>query len=193
MKKSNKRFYLFVAIAFVIWLIPFFIRLLLFGTDFSIETDKLHEKGISNNKVIEELVNSLDEDNKSKAFILIFKNNIIGCIINIVGGVLLGIGTIMNLTVNGFASSDVLVYSYNRGLSVREILNVTLPHSFELIGFWISGAMGLNIAWRIILFMQNKKDIDFKFYKEVAIQFLGVFIIILLAAYVEAYVTILNI
>lgn len=82
MKKSNKRFYLFVAIAFVIWLIPFFIRLLLIGTDFSIETDKLHEKGISNNKVIEELVNSLDEDNKSKAFILIFKNNIIGCIIN---------------------------------------------------------------------------------------------------------------
>ncbi len=65
--------------------------------------------------------------------------------------------------------------------------------AFELIGFWISGAIGLSIAWKIILFMKNKEILDIQFYKDVLIQFIIVFIIILSAAYVEAYITILNI
>ncbi|HJH46270.1 stage II sporulation protein M [Bacteroides fragilis] len=193
MRNKNKRFYLLIVIAFILWLVPFLIRLFFINTDTSIETNRLQEKGIRNSQTVDNLVNSLNDNNKRKTFIIIFENNITGCIINVLGGTLLGLGTIVNLIINGFASSDVIVYSYNSGLSVREITHATLPHSFELIGFWISGAIGLSIAWKIILFMKNKEILDIQFYKDVLIQFIIVFIIILSAAYVEAYITILNI
>jgi uncharacterized membrane protein SpoIIM required for sporulation len=43
--------------------------------------------------------------------------------------------------------------TYKEGLCVKSILKVTLPHSFEFIGFWLSGAIGFYIAWNIILFV----------------------------------------
>lgn len=135
MRNKNKRFYLLIVIAFILWLVPFLIRLFFINTDTSIETNRLQEKGIRNSQTVDNLVNSLNDNNKRKTFIIIFENNITGCIINVLGGTLLGLGTIVNLIINGFASSDVIVYSYNSGLSVREITHATLPHSFELIGF----------------------------------------------------------
>ncbi len=130
MRNKNKRFYLLIVIAFILWLVPFLIRLFFINTDTSIETNRLQEKGIRNSQTVDNLVNSLNDNNKRKTFIIIFENNITGCIINVLGGTLLGLGTIVNLIINGFASSDVIVYSYNSGLSVREITHATLPHSF---------------------------------------------------------------
>jgi hypothetical protein len=42
-------------------------------------------------------------------------------------------------------------------MSIISILKVTLPHSFELIGFWLSGAIGFCIAWNIVQFIRGKK------------------------------------
>ena len=44
---------------------------------------------------------------------MIFKNNILGCAINIAGGVFLGLGTIINLFINGFASADIFKNVYD--------------------------------------------------------------------------------
>ncbi|MFK2367746.1 stage II sporulation protein M [Bacteroides fragilis] len=97
--------------------------------------------------------------------LLPFKNNMQGCILNVLGGGLLGIGTLFNLLLNGFCFADVCCRTYKLGMSITDIFALTLPHSFELIGFWISGGIGLYIAWNIILFMYTDKMPTFKFYK----------------------------
>lgn len=106
------------------------------------------------------------------------------------GGVFLGLGTVVNLMINGFYSADVFVTSYHSGLSIRQILNVTLPHSFELIGFWLSGAIGFYIAWNFILFFRSKESFTALFCKKTGIGVAVVFVIILVAAYVEAYISV---
>jgi uncharacterized membrane protein SpoIIM required for sporulation len=68
-------------------------------------------------------------------------------------------------------------------------LKVTLPHSFELIGFWLSGAIGFYITWDIIQFMRGKGTFTSHFYKRTGVYSLAVFFIILAAAYVEAYIS----
>jgi uncharacterized membrane protein SpoIIM required for sporulation len=131
----------------------------------------------------------LHDGNKQEAFIEILKNNLRGCVLNVLGGVLLGLGTVFNLMFNGFFSADMFASSYKSGLSIGSILKVTLPHSFELIGFWLSGAIGFYIAWNIIQFMRGKGTFTSYFYKRIGICSLAVFIIILAAAYVEAYIS----
>jgi uncharacterized membrane protein SpoIIM required for sporulation len=68
-------------------------------------------------------------------------------------------------------------------------LKVTLPHSFELIGFWLSGTIGFYITWNIIQLMRGKESFTIRFYKKVGFYSLAVFFIILAAAYVEAYIS----
>lgn len=94
-----------------------------------------------------------------------------------------------NLLCNGFFIADIFVLSYKSGLSIESILKVTLPHSFELIGFWLSGAIGFCIAWNIIQFMRGTGSVTVYFYKRVGISSLAVFFIILAAAYVEVYIS----
>jgi uncharacterized membrane protein SpoIIM required for sporulation len=136
-----------------------------------------------------EIIHLLDENDKNGAFVEIFKNNLTGCILNIVGGVMLGVGTLFSLLFNGFFSADIFVSSYKAGVSISSILKVTLPHSFELIGFWLSGAIGFYIAWNIIQFMRGKDSFSIRFYKQIGIGSLIVFLIILSAAYIEAYIS----
>jgi uncharacterized membrane protein SpoIIM required for sporulation len=129
------------------------------------------------------------DDHKS-VFLLIFKNNLKGCLVNIFGGIMLGLGTLMNLIYNGFFSADVFKSSFDAGLSLSEILKVTLPHSFELIGFWLSGAIGFYIAWHLLQLMRGKESLPKGFYKTVGTGAALVFVIIFVAAYVEAYISV---
>jgi Integral membrane protein DUF95. len=91
--------------------------------------------------------------------------------------------------INGFSSSDIVVTSYKNGLSITRIIETTLPHSFELLGFWISGGIGFNITRAIIQFMRGKEYLYSVFYKKIGLYSILVFVIIITAAYVEAYIT----
>lgn len=179
----------FYVVAFSFWLIPFLWRFLL------IETPEVPQDGIVDNSksMISTILESAQRGDKYNTFILLFKNNMRGCLLNIMGGFLLGVGTFVNLAINGFFSADVFASSYSVGISVSEILSVTLPHSFELLGFWLSGATGLNIAWNIILFIYGKESFSNSFYKRIGLEILIVFVVILVAAFVESYVSISNI
>nr|WP_264846631.1 stage II sporulation protein M [Capnocytophaga catalasegens] len=129
--------------------------------------------------------------NKYEVFILIFKNNIKGCLINILGGVLLGIVTLFNLLINGFYSAHIFYSVYKAGFSISQIVEKTLPHSFEIIGFMLSGALGFYIAWNILLLVKGK-NLQVNFYKIIGTGSVIIFIIILCAAYVEAFISIKN-
>jgi len=140
-------------------------------------------------QLIDDIIQLLNEGNRKDAFVLIFINNIKGCLLNIVGGVVLGLGTFFNLVFNGFGSADMFVASYEAGLSINEILKATLPHSFELLGFWLSGGMGFYFAWSIIQFIRKNESFSSHFYKQMGVCAIIVFILILSAAYVEAYIS----
>ena len=178
--------YFFIA-AFLFWLLPAIVRLCAIDiSEIAISHTTTFEIISPANKTLYFLYNK----DKHSAFITILKNNMQGCILNVLGGGLLGIGTLFNLLLNGFCFADVCCRTYKLGMSITDIFALTLPHSFELIGFWISGGIGLYIAWNIILFMYTDKMPTFKFYKNIGINLLIIFIIILSAAYIETYVSI---
>jgi uncharacterized membrane protein SpoIIM required for sporulation len=185
---SKKIFFGFCATSICCWLLLFLTRIFIIEIPDILDTSELTVK----NNVVDEITQLLHKNDTQKAFLLIFKNNLKGCLLNIAGGVFLGLGTLFNLMINGFYSADVFASSYKAGMSVETILKVTLPHSFELIGFWLSGAIGLYIAWNIIQFMRGKASFPPHFYKQIGIGTLMVVLIILSAAYVEAYISVKN-
>lgn len=188
MKKS---FFYCLILSFLIWLLPFLIRIVLGNISYeqinNVSSPLQSETSVS---IVDKIAHLIKKENRSDVFLLIFKNNIKGCTINIAGGMLLGLGTVVNLSINGFYSSDVFIVSYYSGQTIKQILHVTLPHSFELIGFWLSGAIGLHLAWNIILFIRGKESFTSLFYKKVGMWTAITFLIILAAAFVEAYVSI---
>jgi uncharacterized membrane protein SpoIIM required for sporulation len=188
---DQKKIRYFFAISFLCWLFPFVLRILFVNIP-EIGTGQTKFQNPDNQNIVNDIIQSLDTNDNGKTFSLIFSNNIKGCIINIVGGVLLGLGTFINLLFNGFFSADIFVSSYKAGISTESILKVTLPHSFELIGFWLSGAIGFYITWNIMRFMRGKEAFTNHFYKQVGIYSIVICFIILAAACVESY-TLVNI
>lgn len=122
-------------------------------------------------------------------FLIIAKNNLYGCATNILGGILLSIPTIANLVINGFASSDMFETIHSNGMSIHDILKMTLPHSIELIGFWMSGAIGFMISFRLLKMMKDQIDFNIKSFGKLLTMCSAVFVIIVVAAYIEAYVS----
>ena len=186
MIKSNI-IYFFIA-ALLCWLFPFIYRIFFIESPI-IENHQLAGHASDLQNTVGNIMQALS-DNREEAFALIFANNLKGCLLNIAGGAFLGLGTVVNLMINGFYSADVFATSYNSGLTLQKILSVTLPHSFELIGFWLSGAIGFYIAWHFILFIRGKNHFNLLFLKRVIILTVIVFVIILSAAYVEAFISV---
>jgi uncharacterized membrane protein SpoIIM required for sporulation len=184
----NKLFIYSILLAFALWFLPFMLRILVVEMP-QIDTDKLQQLPNVENKAVQETLQHLSDGNKQAAFVSIFTNNIKGCILNILGGVFLGLGTLISLAFNGFVFADVMVSIHSAGMSIHDILRTTLPHSFELIGTWLSGGIGFYIAWLIICFMQGKKSFTSRTCKLIGMYSIVVFLIILSAAYVEAFIT----
>jgi len=185
---SNKPFTYFFLLAFAFWLLPFMFRLFMVEIP-QIDDAKLQQFPRTRNRAMQESIQYLSAGNKQGTFVSIFKNNIKSCIFNILGGVFLGLGTLVNLIYNGFIFADIYVSSHNAGISTSMLLKLTLPHSFELIGIWLSGGIGFYIAWLIICFMRGKENFTPKICKLIGIYSAIMFLIILSAAYVEAFIS----
>lgn len=172
-------------LSFALWALTFIIRL------------SIHIEPVANgntqgnpNNVVEKIIKSADNNDNVKTFELIFKNNIKSCFINVFGGVFMSVATVVNLLLNGFASADVFRTIYDSGFSITSILKTTLPHSFEFLGFWLSGMIGFMISWQLIRFMKGKEAFSKPLLRQMGI-LLGVMtVIILCAAFIEAYVSI---
>ena len=187
-KQEKRTFWLFFLLSACLWLIPFLMRI--FVIDFgNIEplpkiTETQAPSAIS--KITQEFV----EGNKLSAFGLMFWNNIKVCIINVVGGAMLGIITTISLLQNGFFTGDVMSNVYNSGMPVNEIIKHTLPHSIELIGAWLSGATGFSFAKIIIDYMRGKAMPCKRFIKFLGYNALIVLLITLIAAFIEVYISV---
>jgi len=177
-----------ILFAFAVWLIPFLLRL------FWIEIPQMNSAQLKQfqnvmNDPMQKTARLISEGNKKEAFFLIAKNNVKGCIYNVVGGVSFGLATLINLCFNGFFFADIIMFHYKSGMSISEILKLTLPHSFELLGFWLCGGIGFYITWQIINFVRGKENFTSIIYKQIGLYLVISILITLLAAYVEAYIT----
>ena len=137
-------------IAIIIWLIPFIIRASLPNVNNKVNSSISEKAKISDN-VVNEIFGAYSQNNRKEVFKLIFLNNIKVAIINIVGGLFLGLGTFVNLAQNGFYAADVFCSIHKNGMSWSKIIEYTAPHSFEMIGIWLS--VGWGFILRCLLLM----------------------------------------
>ena len=134
----------------LLWLIPFSIRFFLVDPQNYQNSNSYSTPLLKKESIVEQISQEVQKGERKYVFLLILKNNIKGCLLNIAGGTLCALGTIMtqsflctikNLSKIGFYSADVLVASYRAGNTISSILSVTLPHRFALVGLWLSGAI----------------------------------------------------
>ncbi len=179
-------FFIFFLISAFLWSLTFICRLIFI--------DDLHVSPGSYTEMTPDiffnLSNAYNQGDKWEVFLLIFGNNLKSCIFNILGGVLLGLGTLINLLMNGFITADMFYNTFINGMSVSQIIQHTLPHSIELIGIWLSGATGFYIANILWFLIQNKK-VDIGYFVNIIFKsMLSTVLIILLSAVLEAYVSV---
>lgn len=187
---SRRIFWLFCVLSACLWLIPFFFRI--FYVDFVDPKDfgispKTTQSQAPN--VISQVICQLDEGHKFSAFGLIFWNNLKVCILNIAGGAMLSIMTIINLLKNGLFTGNILSSVYHNGMDISVILKHTLPHSIELLGTWLSGAIGFNFTKIIIDYMRGKGVPEKRHVKFLVTNTLVVLFITFFSAFIEVYVS----
>lgn len=175
----------FILAATFFWFLPFVFRLV-FINDLNVY--EINHTELTTN-LFEKLSDIYEKGDKYELFFEIFFNNLKSCVFNIVGGVMFGLGTLINLLMNGFVTADMLHNSYQKGLPVTLIIKHTLPHSIELLGVWLSGAIGFYIARQLWNFIRHGKINMFLFFKIVGANFFATVIIILVAAFLEVYVS----
>ena len=179
MKVSLKYF----GVAFLIWVVGAMAGVVLstsnadgsFNTDHGIEQD---------------IVKALSSDNNVEAFILIASNNLKVAAINIIGGVLFGIPIVLSMLFNGFAFGSTYSQLYSAGFSLDFMAKYTLPHSFELVAIWWSAMIGFMIARKLILIIRKHQMPTINEYKLLIINILTVCCVIVLAAFVEVFITV---
>lgn len=172
-------------LSLMLWLLPFLVRILFIDISYlkdDIEVQSTEDKLFNG---AQQAIQYISQGEDYNAFVVIFKNNLKGCALNVLGGVSLGMTTIFNLFYNGFLLGDILSTCND-----MKIINKILPHSFELIGLWLSGGIGLYVSWGILQFMRGKdKGFTKLSYGIIGIGILTVFLVILSAAYVEVYIS----
>jgi len=167
-----------VMFSFILYLISFLVGLIIsFGFDLT-------------NPPIFEISTSYRVSDPT-AFLFIEHNGSI-IVSMILGSLLFGVTTIVNLLLNGAAFGMVISDMLKNGTSVIEIFSITFPHAlFELPATWIAGAAGFKIPYELTRHFLGKKEHILN--KQEINDFLTLavtaLILIVIAAFVEANIT----
>ncbi len=125
---------------------------------------------------------------KIQIFKEIFINNIKVVFINIAGFFSFGFFSCINILYNGFA----LGYVINQNAAIlylKEYIYRLLPHSFEIVAIFWSALLGIEYGFKFFLYIYKGKDMSISV-KKIFIEVLICFAIILMAAFVESYISI---
>ena len=123
-------------------------------------------------------------------FIALLNNNTNLILILVLGGLIFGVSTLINLFLNGYILGNALFYL----LSVESnlIFTLILPHGiFEIPAIIIAGAAGFKIPYEIVRYLAGRKEQiltkdDIKEYLTLALISI---ILITVAAWIEANIT----
>lgn len=139
--------------------------------------------------------NSLSIDNtlylnqsQWELFLLILKNNSLVYFLNISGFLTFGIFTTLNTFYNGFVLGYLLITINRFFIDSALIYKSLVPHSIEIIGIIISSTLGFYLTNYLSknIFLNTKPKFDIKNFTSL---FVIGFIIILIAAFIESYVS----
>lgn len=127
--------------------------------------------------------------NEAELFKDIVTNNIYCNINNLKGAALFGLPTVINVTLNGLVHGNQLAQIIHQPYTETGTLRIKriLPHSFELIGLFMSGGVAFNGVWILIGIIRSRSD---KFWYSIIISIAYILIsisITYLAALIEAY------
>ena len=119
---KNKIFYSCLIIAVIAWLLPFVCRIFFIDIPDAIGEFKIKDYESAEWRELKKVIEAFHNNDNKTSFILILKNNLKVCIINMAGGASLGIGTLFNLIFNGFITADFIATYYNSGTTIETIL-----------------------------------------------------------------------
>ncbi|NYI50109.1 stage II sporulation protein M [Macellibacteroides fermentans] len=97
---------------------------------------------------------------------------------------------VLSMLFNGFAFGSTYSQLYSAGFSLDFMAKYTLPHSFELVAIWWSAMIGFMIARKLILIIRKHQMPTINEYKLLIINILTVCCVIVLAAFVEVFITV---
>ena len=165
-----KTLLIFTIFSFILWGTGYLIAFVLPFEDIYNSTRSItHKTDIAN-------FSSMDVENLTLRIIL---NNSKSILINITGFFSLGITTVLNLLFNGFMHGHSIRYSLS--CIGNETWVRILPHSFELIGLYLSGAVGFYNTSLLQKILSSRR-IRFKHYLYISSFFTFVAFIIIIAA-----------
>ncbi|CAG4989389.1 hypothetical protein DYBT9275_00281 [Dyadobacter sp. CECT 9275] len=177
-----------VLLSALMWLLPFGLRVV-FTTELAIETKNM-SKAQTSADPFKKTSFYLSKGDQYGAFLSIWKNNATVGIYNVLGGILLGIGTILNLIMNGYVTADILASIYSAGgLTIGQLSKLTLPHSIELLGIWMCSGIGLTIARFIFRYIKREIFPEVRELKSLLFYFIFGQVTVLVAAWLEIYVS----
>ncbi|CAB3288034.1 conserved membrane protein of unknown function [Methanocaldococcus lauensis] len=123
---------------------------------------------------------------------IILTNNLKVIFLMLAGSITFGLSTFINLIFNGFNLGLLISNAYNSGMPIKLILALILPHGiFEIPAMLISALAGFKIPYEITLYLLDKKEkpITEEDIKEFLKLALISIILIIIAAFVEVYIT----
>ncbi|ABR56110.1 protein of unknown function DUF95 transmembrane [Methanococcus aeolicus Nankai-3] len=135
----------------------------------------------NNNLLKHQKISNLEE------FILILKNNLKVYLMLLLGSLTFGLSTFYILFFNGLSIPILL-----SNVKLIDIVAYVIPHAiFEFLGFIIAGAVGFKIPYEITLYLLDKKEkpITEEDIKEFLKLALISIVLIIIAAFVEVYIT----
>lgn len=127
--------------------------------------------------------------NNYDIFLMILKNNVVVICINFLGGLTLGLITFLNTFYNGFVLG-LLVQNALTSFSGAFIFSSLAPHSIEFAGIVLSCYAGYLVAIQFYRYCFLSKSPRSNEIKQLLVMVAICGLTILLAAFLEAYVTI---
>jgi stage II sporulation protein M len=128
-------------------------------------------------------------DNPFDMLIKLFTNNIQACILLFLGGASFGILTIFIMSLNGIVIGAIMEIIH-KDHSWAFIAAAILPHGiFEIPAFILSGALGILLAQSLIAEWYGGADTAGEAQKLTRIFVLYVLPLVIVAAFVEAFIT----
>ncbi|ADG13969.1 protein of unknown function DUF95 transmembrane [Methanocaldococcus infernus ME] len=146
----------------------------------------------TNNNEIKTLNNNKSKLRFNSSLPKLLLNNLIADFLMLAGSITFGLSTFINLIFNGFNLGLLVSNAYNSGMPTKLILALILPHGiFEIPAMLIAAIAGFKIPYEITLYLLDKKEkpITEEDIKEFLKLALISIILIIIAAFVEVYIT----
>lgn len=136
-----------------------------------------------------EVATQVAGESNAEVFLKIFANNLEACILLFLGGASFGIATIFIMSLNGIVIGSIMEIVHDRH-SWLFVAAAILPHGiFEIPAFILSGALGILVAQSLVHEWYGSGDTAAEAYFHARRFIRTVIPLVLIAAFVEAFIT----